>query len=46
MKVEEDECTRMKVGGGGVHLSLEARRRVEEQQQHARLKAEEEARLV
>ena len=44
MKIEEHEQARLKVEEG-VHLALEAGR-IAEEEQHIRLKAKEEARLV
>ena len=44
-KAEEHDPAQLKIEKG-VYLSLEARRRAEEQYHHARLKYEEEKRLV
>ena len=45
MKVEERERAKLNVEEG-VRLSLESRRRSEEEGQHIRLKTEEEARII
>ena len=44
-RADEHKCAQLKIEEG-IHLSLEARRREEEEEDHAQLEAEEEAHLV